>query len=169
MRESVKRFVRGAAVVAAFIAPQAAHAACNDPPAPKVQWQGCKKPGVTLENLNLQEANLEYADFTGARLYGPKLATANLRGIRSSYANFTGADLRGADLSGANLSNANFSNANLIGADLRGAFIDKANFKGAKIGSATWTNGDTCHAHSMDKCIPLQWCKLGPLGRCIPD
>ena len=56
----------------------AAHAACSDPPASRVDWHGCDKHGANLkhaimEYANLQGANLSYADLrdaTGVNLDG---------------------------------------------------------------------------------------------------
>lgn len=80
------------------------------------------------ERLNLSNADLSEANFSGEDLRWANLREANLSG-----ADFYGANLRQADLSGANLTGADFSwadlrNTDLRGADLRGAQFDRATF-----------------------------------------
>ena len=93
-----------AAVVAAFLVPQAAQAACGDPPAPKVNWSGCDKRGA-----NLLVTNLRGADLSGANLGGAILSRADLSGAILSDANLRAADLSGANLGGADLTGATWT------------------------------------------------------------
>ena len=66
----------------------------------------------TIEpRANLSQANLVFADLSGA----------DLRDANLSQANLVYADLSGADLRDANLEWANLSGANLVGANLSGA------------------------------------------------
>ncbi len=81
--------LRLAALLPAALAASGALAACGDPPAPGVDWQGC----------NLQSARLAGADLRGANL-----RDADLRDAGLARADLTGADLTGADLAHANLS-----------------------------------------------------------------
>ena len=67
-------------------------------------------------NVNLENANLEYADLINANLRNANLENANLE-----YADLINANLRNANLENANLENANLRNANLENANLRNA------------------------------------------------
>ena len=66
----------------------AAHAACSDPPASRVDWHGCDKHGANLGSASLDSASLGSANLDSANLQGAYLP---------------GADLQGANLQGANL------------------------------------------------------------------
>jgi hypothetical protein len=68
---------------------------------------------VPLTGVDLHDANLQRADFFGARLYD-----ANLRS----------ADLRRADFTGGTLAEADLTQANLSGAVLRTVYINNAKF-----------------------------------------
>ena len=76
----------------------AAHAACSDPPASRVDWHGCDKHGANLGSASLDSASLDSANLQGANLDSANLDSANLQG-----AYLPGADLQGANLQGANL------------------------------------------------------------------
>ena len=67
-------------------------------------------------NVNLENANLEYADLINANLRNANLENANLE-----YADLINANLRNANLENANLENANLRNANLENVNLRNA------------------------------------------------
>lgn len=51
--------ILGAALALCVAATDSAHAACDDPVAPSVDWQGCDKRDEDLENADLSGANLE--------------------------------------------------------------------------------------------------------------
>jgi uncharacterized protein YjbI with pentapeptide repeats len=78
--------------------------------------------GVSLENAQLNGADLRYANLSGVCLRG-----ARLRGALLDHANFSGADLSYCDLSGASL-----REANLYGTVLYPAETIGAKFYGAK-------------------------------------
>ncbi len=132
----------------------AAHAACIDPPAAKVDWTGCVFPdGKDLSGLDLQLAVMP----------GVWLRFANLKGTNLSNANMKGANLIGANLSGANLTasllhDAVLYTANLQGANLTGAAMIRTNVMGAKLMGAklsrtTWTDGTReCLSTSIGAC-----------------
>lgn len=113
--------------------------------------------------VNTDDANLGYADLSGADLYradldfanfpGADLTGADLYRADLNYTNFNGADLTGAsliradlyfasligaDLIGANLFGADLYFADLSGADLTGADLFSAKF----VSTATWTNSN---------------------------
>ena len=78
----------------------AAHAACSDPPASRVDWHGCDKHGANLKHAIMEYANLQNANLQGADLRGAYLQGANLQGANLSYADLrgaTGVNLDGAD------------------------------------------------------------------------
>jgi hypothetical protein len=74
-----------------------------------------------LSGANLSEANLRWADLSEANLSGANLRWANLGGANLGGANLSEADLSGANISEANLSEADLSEANLSGANIRWA------------------------------------------------
>jgi uncharacterized protein YjbI with pentapeptide repeats len=80
----------GIGLLAALLAglPGIVAAKCEDPPAPKVDWQQCNKRDADLRDKDLQGANLQ-----GALLAGAKLGQANLRGANLNKASLLGADL----------------------------------------------------------------------------
>ena len=63
----------------------AAHAACSDPPASRVDWHGCDKHGANLKHAIMEYANLQDADLTGADL-GSSASTAFFMCRRGSTA-----------------------------------------------------------------------------------
>ena len=85
-----------------------------------------------LSGADLFGANLSGADLFGANLSGASLSRANLSRASLSGANLSWADLFGADLSGADLSGANLSGANLSWANLSGASLSRADLIWAK-------------------------------------
>jgi hypothetical protein len=97
-----------------------------------------------LSGAKLRDANLRFANLSGAypfeaNLFGANLFEANLRGADLGLANLEEANLIKADLRGANLQWANLSVAELIGANLGGANLSEANltaatFSWAKLG-----------------------------------
>jgi Pentapeptide repeats (8 copies) len=127
----------------AFAVTSTAHAACIDPPMPKVDWVSCDKHGTNLTGARLEGANLTYADLTGARLEG---------------ANLSGARLTDAYLSRANLTSANLSGARLDGAELTGARLEGANLSGAYYGFCCfWGSVSTGQLITGILGFPLAW------------
>jgi hypothetical protein len=117
------------------------------------KWRGDYpeiKPCVAGHNL--QDINLEGANFRGAdlsrmnllrvSLEGADLREADLRRANLREANLNCADLRGSQLYRANLNRAVLTNANLEGANLYRAYLSRAdlrntNFQGADLGLST--------------------------------
>lgn len=84
----------------------------------------------------------------GVDLQGADLFWANLRGANLRWANLSGADLRGAELSEADLSGANLSEADLSGANLEGADLYMTDFTGANVKNTILEGNDGsggCH------------------------
>ncbi|MEP7291145.1 MAG: pentapeptide repeat-containing protein [Chloroflexota bacterium] len=102
----------------------------------------------SMAGANLENAQLENANFSGRNLKGAHMANANLQNANFSGANLADANLENADagdtnFSGANLKNAvlinvNFANANLTGANFKNAVLEGADLTGAKIGGANF-------------------------------
>ena len=69
---------------------------------------GTQFPGALLRNTDLSKANLEEANFCGAKLRGARFEDADLSKAELIGVDFDDVDLSGADLSGANLSQAQF-------------------------------------------------------------
>ena len=78
---------------------------------------------IIFQGDSLVDANLKYADFTGA-----KLQNADLTGAKLTGAKLTGAKLTGADLTGAILDGACFKHAKLDG--VIGLYLSKINEEG---------------------------------------
>ena len=93
---------------------------------------GLALPGTFLPNLDIQSADLSYANFHKARL-----TDANFQNSFLYNTNFAGANLESANLQGTHLHGANFHSANLNWADLRGSWLAEANFQGVRF---NWVN-----------------------------
>jgi uncharacterized protein YjbI with pentapeptide repeats len=88
---------------------------------------------ANLSGANLSWANLSGANLIRANLNEARLSSANLNEARLCGADLSGANFIRADLSGAKLIEANLSGANLIGAHLNGANLSGANLSGANL------------------------------------
>ena len=108
---------------------------------------------LALDNISLQGARMEYANFQGAYLNGAQfqgayLYQANLLQALLSDANFQGADISGVDFQGANLFEANFRGANLSWANFQGAVgLQDANFQEATLWGANLQEVDLLGAN----------------------
>ena len=103
--------------------------------------------GLDIQNTNLEYANLRRADLEGANLKGTYLLGANLGRANLKGANLEGADLEGAILGGANLEGAYLfgtylGDADLGGANLEGAYLIGANLEGAYLFEANLGRAD---------------------------
>jgi uncharacterized protein YjbI with pentapeptide repeats len=144
----LKRTSIYAATVVLSLAATTANAACWDPAAPGVDWNGCDKSFVRLVHGALSGADLRGADLSNAWLSGADLSRANLGG-----ADLSNAMLEIANLSGANLSDADLRFAQFRGADLRFAKnLRSAILRHAQLSGATWTDGRTCGEGSIGEC-----------------
>jgi hypothetical protein len=111
------------------------------------------RPGMD-DRVPLIEADLSYANLTGADLVDADLTGANLRG-----ADLFDADLRESDLCRANLRSVDLVKASLIRADLVNADLRLAELAGADLTNAPprrQTRG--CRSHPRAA-------RLGPRGR----
>lgn len=122
--------------------------------------RGAPLSGYELDDMDLADTHLEYAELAGAslcrtRLTRADISGANLNGARvdeadmefctALFANLEGtsliqakltrANLMGARLGAANLNGADLRWANLLGAQLDGANVQGANFENARLDS----------------------------------
>ncbi|MFY9821803.1 MAG: toll/interleukin-1 receptor domain-containing protein [Thermoanaerobaculia bacterium] len=93
--------------------------------------------GLSLDGINLENANLHRADLESASLVGAKLRNTNL-----GYSRLIGANLQEASLREANLYNADLRDANLEGADLRNVNMSKARFDGTRLDRSIFEETD---------------------------
>jgi len=92
--------------------------------------------GHWLVTQDLRDADLRYANLTGAKLRRADLSRANLSGAYLGDANLTDANLSGANLTAANLTGAYLRDANLSGANLIAAYLGDAKLNGADLSGA---------------------------------
>lgn len=107
-----------------------------------LDWQG-----VNLSKMNLKEARLNFANFSGASFFESDLRGAKFQGGNFSFATFNGANLSKAFLSDANFSKADFNGANLsfavlLSTNLRDAKLSFANFNNANLGWTIFAKND---------------------------
>jgi hypothetical protein len=121
----------------------------------RISLEGLDAKEAHLRFINLQGANLQYAQFQNAKLTGANLQRTHLRFAKFQEANLSGvnfykADLRKADLKDAqidllerdskkipsNFHEANLENASLKCADLKDAVFLKANLNKADLRGA---------------------------------
>ncbi len=81
MRRDLFRIV-AALALAWLMGANPAEAACDDPPAPGVDWSHCDKRGADLSGADLQRADLTQADLSGADLTEANLWRATLSGAK---------------------------------------------------------------------------------------
>jgi hypothetical protein len=143
-----------AALLAAGLPPPSALAAdCRAMPAASVDWQGCRKSSLLLEDSMLDGAMMADADLSGTDLRNSSLVEADLEkatlirtslaGSRADRANFsriegyrtvfTAISAKGASFASAELQRADFARADLTGVDFQKSELGRANFKGATI------------------------------------
>jgi uncharacterized protein YjbI with pentapeptide repeats len=109
-------------------------AACDDPPAPRVNWRRC-----LLDMREFPQADLTGAVLRDASLRRVQLTGATLTGVDAVNARFVSGDLSGADLTEAVLRDAEFMRANLRGAKLQDADLRRAGLFRADLREADLT------------------------------
>ncbi len=105
-------------------------------PLPEIDLTGAMLPGAKLQSIDLKEAQLEKANFTGADLSGAFLTSARMQNILLQDAVAKGTDLQGADLTGAFARRANLDGANLSKATLTKAYLVEADLSNANLQDA---------------------------------
>jgi uncharacterized protein YjbI with pentapeptide repeats len=132
-----RRIALAAALVLGSIS--AALADCNDGPRAGVDWSGCSKERVLLDEYDLTGANFDFAFLSGISLRGAKLGGARFERTELVRASFADADLSGANLEKALASRADFAGAKLIGARLVKVEFLRVRFVGADLSDADLT------------------------------
>ena len=92
---------------------------------------------VNLENAQLIDSNFANANLSGVNFTNAKLRNSALVNTDLSYAKLLGAELRNANLNQADLTFARLNNADLRGADLSRAKLSNADLTGAKLDQKT--------------------------------
>lgn len=92
-----------------------------------------------------KDANLEYADLTGAELtgslfFGSHLHKAVLYMVKADNTGFNRADMKQADLRDGSFIRATFNHADLTEANLSGGNFSQADFRQAKLDNVNWEN-----------------------------
>ena len=114
-------------------------------------YSGGHMEGCWLYEANLYQANLRYADLSGANLSNAYIMYGDLSGANLTNANLSGAEfVMGGDLSGANLDGANLSNAMLGNVDLSGSNLSGADLSGASLYESDLTGADLSGASLYD-------------------
>ena len=102
---------------------------------------------VFLRSLDLQHANLQEANFSGAYLDDAVFSNANMQQARLNEASLVRSDFKGANISHAsffraNLEQADLSRANIVGANLAGSNLFHAKLQGADLRWASLVASD---------------------------
>lgn len=85
---------------------------------------GYDRLAITRPGVYLEEANLDLVNIQGCNLSGANLCLCDMEYADLDNCNFSGADLEGAELFGSSMNNVNLSGANLRDAQL--AQVDMA-------------------------------------------
>jgi len=102
----------------------------------KINLENAQLQGADFHQANLQSAQFYQADLAGAELFQAKLELASFDSARLQAADLGGAELQGAwlreaQLQGASLESAMLQGATLIDAKLQGATLREAKLQGA--------------------------------------
>jgi hypothetical protein len=116
-----------------------------------INLENAQLQGADFYQANLQSAQFYQADLTGAELYQARLQLASFDSAELQAADLRNADLRGAwlweaHLRGASLQGAALQGAALAGAQLQGASLKNAMLQGADFAGATLAGVDVSGA-----------------------
>ena len=103
----------------------------------RAELQNAEFRGAKLYGSNFSHANLYQADFSAFTSPGKDPITTQAHSVDFSHAN-----LRASNFANTDLSNSNFKNANLAGATLANSNLSKANFRGADLRGADLRGAD---------------------------
>ncbi len=98
-----------------------------------------------MSATDFSDANLRWADFSGAEISNAYFTRAILRG-----ANFSDADLTGTNFSDADVSEANFTNAIVVGVNCNGTNLNKANLSKLDLHNINFSNANLTEAIFSD-------------------
>ena len=97
----------------------------------RAELQNAEFRGAKLYGSNFSHANLYQANFSASTSLGKELITTQAQSV-----DFSHADLRAGRFENADLSNSNFNNANLAGAIFTNSNLSKTNLRGADLRGA---------------------------------
>ncbi|MEO0327604.1 MAG: pentapeptide repeat-containing protein [Pseudomonadota bacterium] len=109
---------------------EVAQAGCTDSAGAGVDWQGCRKRNLVMQDFDFRNSNFSRAD----------LSSSDLRNTELSSANFSKATMLRASLAGSTAIKANFSGAIASRADFSGADFTDVNFSKADINRSNFSN-----------------------------
>ncbi|RKD74207.1 uncharacterized protein YjbI with pentapeptide repeats [Rhizobium sp. WW_1] len=119
---------------------------CGNVAGPGLDWSGCSKTNIMLQNSDLHGANLAGAHFDSTDLSDANLTSANLekatlvrawlKNARADGANFAKIEAYRSDFSNASANGVSFANAELQRAEFAGAQLKDADFQKAELGRA---------------------------------
>lgn len=95
--------------------------------------QGCRLPGLNLNNANLTKASLQFAGLENATLRGANLNKALFSRCDLSHADGYHANASSADFTGSNLSHSSWLGANFLEARLRKVSLSNADLRGSNL------------------------------------
>ena len=130
------------AAILPFGVPQSVQAGCSDAPAAEMDWTGCSKERLMLNDKDMTAGVFENAFLSGTGFNETLLAGANLQRSELVRSSFLGADLTGANLEKSLASRSDFGGAVLRGARLAKAEFLRVNFSKADLTDADLSGGD---------------------------
>jgi len=124
---------------------------------PKVNWSHCRKVGISLQSVdmaqaNLQNINLSNSNITMGHLFRVNLEYANLSGTELSKVDLSEGSLKGADLRHASLKDIDLHGADLSYANFFNARLENVNLARARLDHAIWVDGRECRQDSIGEC-----------------
>lgn len=138
------------AMALAFVSPAVSHAACDDAPAPGVDWKDCRKRNLIMSGSDLSDSDLSLANFASSDLRDSNFSNANLFKTNLLRASFedsigTNADFRQAlgfrtNFSGVDFTGSNFEKAELHRSSFKEAILTGTNFEKTELGRADFTD-----------------------------
>lgn len=125
---------------------------CGNVAGPGLDWSGCSKSNIMLQNSDLKGANLFGAHFDSTDLSDTNLTSANLekatlvrawvKNVHADGANFKRIEAYRSDFSNVSANGASFANAELQRAVFRGAQLVNADFQKAELGRADFSKAN---------------------------
>ncbi len=115
----------------------------------QINLMDVKMPGVDMQEANLLWANMQSADLSAGKFKRAMLRGVNAKNAHLDHADFSEANMMEANFESANLQGAIFSKAQIntgfqyakaAGADFSGATIESTNFQYADLSGATFCN-----------------------------
>lgn len=112
----------------------------------RVSLEGIDLPDADLSRVNFNKADLSFANLSNADLSDTTFRNADLSNADLSRANLSGTVFSNVDLTETDLSEANFSNANLSGIDFSNADLSGTDFSNADLSNADFVEANLSNA-----------------------